>query len=141
MDLKLVAHSLDDLPFISKQVIAHAKDSPIWLFHGQMGAGKTSLIKQLCKELTVIENVSSPTFSLVNEYRMADSTPVYHFDFYRLDEEQEALDIGLYDYLDSGHYCFIEWPERISSLLDTQVTNVNIYIDLDSQARTIEVIK
>ena len=137
--MKFIANSLADLPIVSKQLVDLVKPSPICLFYGEMGSGKTSLIKQICKDLNVVDQVSSPTFSLVNEYRTKDNDSIYHFDFYRLNEINEALEIGLYDYLDSGSYCFIEWPQRISSLLDGHLSKINISIDLDTQARIIEV--
>jgi tRNA threonylcarbamoyladenosine biosynthesis protein TsaE len=88
----------------------------VWLFHGEMGAGKTTLIKAIAKQLGVAHTTASPTFSLVNEYSSPQG-PVYHFDLYRLKNEREAFDFGIEDYLYSGHYCFIEWPDRIPKLL------------------------
>ena len=131
---------LKDLEAVATYILQTA-DTKTLLFFGDMGVGKTTLIKELTKQLGSQDQSSSPTFSLVNEYQNVHGQIVYHFDFYRINHEEEALDIGLDEYLYSDAWCFIEWPERISSLLDTQVTNVNISIDLDSQARTIEVIK
>jgi tRNA threonylcarbamoyladenosine biosynthesis protein TsaE len=85
-------------------------------FYGNMGSGKTTFIKTLCKELGVIDTVTSPTFAIINEYKAKD-TILYHFDFYRIKKISEALDIGIEDYFDSGYYCFIEWPEIIEDLL------------------------
>jgi len=96
------------------------------LFEGEMGAGKTTFIKAICRELGVADYVSSPTFSLVNEYSDRNGKPIYHFDFYRLNEEREALDIGFYDYLDSGYLCFIEWPTKIPNLLTEHYIVVNL---------------
>jgi tRNA threonylcarbamoyladenosine biosynthesis protein TsaE len=87
------------------------------LFEGEMGAGKTTFIKAVCRELGVSETVSSPTFSIVNEYRTGAGQRIYHFDFYRINDEQEALNLGFYDYLDSGNLCLIEWPAKIQNLL------------------------
>jgi len=137
--LKLGTYTLDDLSAISKALIKHADKSRIWRFDAAMGVGKTSLIKQLCKTLGVVEEVSSPTFSLVNEYRTIDDTPIYHFDFYRLKHPDEALAIGLYEYLDSGHYCFVEWAEKIDPLLDGLLTQVTIDIEVETNARLIEI--
>ncbi len=136
--LKIDSYTLDELPKVAKALVTYAGTSRIWRFDGQMGVGKTSLIKQLCKELKVVDEVSSPTFSLVNEYRTEDQVPVYHFDFYRLEKPEEALDIGLYDYLDSGCYCFIEWAEKIDPLLDGLLTRISIGIDSTTHARTME---
>ncbi|WP_423146579.1 tRNA (adenosine(37)-N6)-threonylcarbamoyltransferase complex ATPase subunit type 1 TsaE [Rubrolithibacter danxiaensis] len=99
----------------------------ILLFYGEMGAGKTTFIKAICKELGITDTVSSPTFSIVNEY-VSPSGPVYHFDFYRLKNETEALDLGYEDYIYSGNYCFIEWPEKISSLLPAKACRVELKV-------------
>ena len=101
-------------------------------FYAPMGAGKTTFITALCKVLGVREDaVSSPTFALVNEYRTAQGTPVYHFDFYRIERPEEALDIGLYDYLDSGDLCLMEWPENIEALLPEETLRVGIRVEPD----------
>ncbi len=98
-------------------------------FYAPMGAGKTTFITALCKELGVREDaVSSPTFAIVNEYRAGDGEPVYHFDFYRIEDPAEALDIGLYDYLDSGALCLMEWPENIEDLLPEETLRVTISV-------------
>lgn len=111
-----VIFSLDQLEEVAKQIIANNPKKVI-LFHGEMGVGKTTLIKQLCKTLGVTGATSSPTFSLVNEYEADDNQLVYHFDFYRLNDEVEALDMGVDDYLYSGNWCFIEWAEKIPNLI------------------------
>lgn len=101
-------------------------------FFAPMGAGKTTFTTAICKELGVREDaVSSPTFAIVNEYRAADGSPVYHFDFYRITKLAEALDIGLYDYLDSGALCLIEWPENIEDLLPEETLRVSIAVQPD----------
>ncbi|WP_019949373.1 tRNA (adenosine(37)-N6)-threonylcarbamoyltransferase complex ATPase subunit type 1 TsaE [Hymenobacter aerophilus] len=109
--------SLAELPAAAAQVRAALQDYTIICFEGEMGAGKTTFIKALCRELGVAEEVSSPTFALVNEYRTAANAPVYHFDFYRLDEPAEAEQIGASEYFDSGYLCLIEWPGRVQPLL------------------------
>ncbi|SIR16973.1 tRNA (adenosine(37)-N6)-threonylcarbamoyltransferase complex ATPase subunit type 1 TsaE [Maribacter ulvicola] len=118
----------DILADIAKQIIEHTSSKTL-AFYAPMGAGKTTLIKTLIKELGSRDNVSSPTFGLVNEYAL-DSGKVlgYHFDFYRLDDEEEAMDIGLDDYLDSGKWVFMEWPEKIPNLLPSEVQNITIQI-------------
>ena len=101
-------------------------------FYAPMGAGKTTFTTAICKALGVREDaVSSPTFAIVNEYRAASEEPVYHFDFYRITKEAEALDIGLYEYLDSGSLCLMEWPENIESLLPEETLNVSISVGPD----------
>ncbi len=96
-------------------LLKSAQNLRIWLFYGDLGAGKTTLIKAICKQLGVSETVlSSPTFSIINEYRGKDSL-VYHFDFYRMRNETEILDLGLEEYFESNAYCFVEWPERLGA--------------------------
>ncbi|TYZ08040.1 tRNA (adenosine(37)-N6)-threonylcarbamoyltransferase complex ATPase subunit type 1 TsaE [Hymenobacter lutimineralis] len=107
------------LPAAAEQVRAFLAGHSIVCFEGEMGAGKTTFIKALCASLGVREEVSSPTFSLVNEYRDAQDRPIYHFDFYRLNSPEEALEIGTLEYFDSGYLCLIEWPSRIEPLLPT----------------------
>ncbi len=129
--------SQSEIPTVVKELI-RASSSNIWLFHAEMGAGKTTLIKEICKELGVLENISSPTYSIVNEYRTQDGQVVYHFDFYRLQEEEEALDIGTEEYIDSGALCLIEWPDKITSLLPDDC--MNIYIEVkENNAREISI--
>jgi tRNA threonylcarbamoyladenosine biosynthesis protein TsaE len=108
--------SLDEIENVARRVVAE-KPNKVILFHGEMGAGKTTFIKQLAKELGVTEATSSPTFSLVNEYQTTTNQIVYHFDFYRLKDETEALDMGVDEYLYSGNWCFIEWAEQIPNLV------------------------
>ncbi|RYU79061.1 tRNA (adenosine(37)-N6)-threonylcarbamoyltransferase complex ATPase subunit type 1 TsaE [Hymenobacter persicinus] len=109
--------SLDDLPRVAAQVQAALPGHSIVLLEGEMGAGKTTFIKALCRQLGVQDDVSSPTFALVNEYRDGRNQPIYHFDFYRLDDPQEAVNIGAQEYFDSGYLCLIEWPSRVEALL------------------------
>src|SRR6478735_9033417 len=121
--------SLERLPEAAAAFHTFLMQNPtvsVVIFEGEMGAGKTTFIKAICRELGVTEAVSSPTFSLVNEYEGRDGKRIYHFDFYRLNEEREALDIGIYDYLDSGNLCLIEWPSRIENLLPENLLEVNI---------------
>jgi tRNA threonylcarbamoyladenosine biosynthesis protein TsaE len=120
----LNALSLSDLPAIAQQIISYAGNARIFLFYGDMGAGKTTLIKALCGELGSADVITSPTFSIVNEY--AGTNKIYHFDFYRLKNQSEALDIGCEEYFYSGHYCFIEWPEKIPDLLPDNYVLINV---------------
>ena len=120
----LNASSLNELPAIAQQIISHAADARIFLFYGDMGAGKTTLIKALCGELGSTDVITSPTFSIVNEY--AGPNKIYHFDFYRLKNQNEALDIGCEEYFYSGSYCFIEWPDKIPDLLPDNYVRINI---------------
>jgi tRNA threonylcarbamoyladenosine biosynthesis protein TsaE len=120
-----IVFTLDELELISQKVIDQ-HPSKVILFHGEMGVGKTTLIKQLCKTLGVTSTTSSPTFSLVNEYETIDNQVVYHFDFYRLKNEMEALDMGADDYFYSGYWCFIEWAEKIPSLIPDEHAVITI---------------
>ena len=121
----LTATSLTQLPSVASQIITFADHSRIFLFYGEMGAGKTTLIKSLCESLGVAEPVTSPTFSIVNEY-IGASRKVYHFDFYRLKTQTEALDMGYEEYFYSDAWCFIEWPEKIPGLLPEHYVKINI---------------
>ncbi len=134
--MKLELSSLDELPAIAKQIINVIADEKIILFVGEMGAGKTTLIKAICQQLGVVSPLSSPTFSLINEYETEAGEIIYHFDFYRLESEEEALDYGLEEYFDSGNICFLEWPERIPSLLPE--TFFEVKITLEGNKRLIE---
>lgn len=117
---------LDDLDKVATELITLCTPYTIWLFDGQMGAGKTTLIREICKQLGVIDNVQSPTFSIVNEYITIDNNLIYHFDCYRLRNEIEAFDIGIEEYLDSGNLCLIEWYQKIASFLPSTYAQINI---------------
>jgi len=123
----LTATVLSDLPTIAQQLLSFAGNNRIFLFHGDMGAGKTTLIKALCVELGVKGPVSSPTFAIVNEYQGAQNR-IYHFDFYRLKTQTEALDMGCEEYFYSGDYCFIEWPENIPDMLPPHYISITISV-------------
>ena len=120
-----IVFTLDELTLVAQKVIDQ-HPSKVILFHGEMGVGKTTLIKQLCKTLGVSSATSSPTFSLVNEYETIDNQVVYHFDFYRLKNETEALDMGADDYFYSGNWCFIEWAEKIPNLIPDEHAVITI---------------
>ncbi len=129
-------YSLNDLASIAEEVIAKAKYKTL-LFRGEMGVGKTTLIKEICNVLEVQDRVSSPTFSLVNEYHTATNDIVYHFDFYRITQEEEALDMGIEEYLYQNDWCLIEWPENIENLLPLEAVQIHITI-LENGQRTIQ---
>ena len=133
-----IVFSLDQIQETAEQIIAQ-KPKKIILFNGEMGVGKTTLIKQLCKSLGVEDATSSPTFSLVNEYYTSDNKIVYHFDFYRLNKETEALDMGVDDYLYSGNWCFIEWSEKIINLIPEEHSVVTIELLADGK-RNLELV-
>ncbi len=119
-------NSLSDLVPVSNQLLALAGDVPVWCVYGEMGSGKTTLIKAICDQLGVIDNMSSPTFSIVNEYDTKANVAIYHFDFYRIESQQEAIEIGVYDYFYSKNYCFLEWPEKVAGLIPEHHIEINI---------------
>jgi tRNA threonylcarbamoyladenosine biosynthesis protein TsaE len=119
-------YSLSEITQIAQKTIA-AAETKVLLFDGEMGAGKTTLIKEIVKILGSIDNVSSPTFSLVNEYE-TQTGPIFHFDFYRIDDEEEAMDIGFEEYLDSNNWKLIEWPEKVENLLPREFTKIQIKV-------------
>lgn len=130
--------NLSGLPKTAKQILSFAQDKKIFCFYGELGAGKTTLIKELCKQLGVTDKGSSPTFSLINEYQNKDEKKIFHFDLYRLKNESEIYDIGYEDYLFSGNYCFIEWPEKIERLLPPDCVKVKIDVKEGERIITVE---
>lgn len=130
--------SLNEIDSVAKQILEQNPEKVI-LFEAEMGTGKTTLIKALCKVLKVEDTISSPTFSLINEYETTNGEPVYHFDFYRLKSETEALDFGVEDYLYSGNYCFLEWSEKIPSLIPDKHTVIELKV-LDNGNRKLQII-
>lgn len=133
---EIIIQDLEGLDKAAGEFLGKIGDSRIIAFFAPMGAGKTTFTTAICRRLGVGDTVCSPTFTIVNEYLTASGEPVYHFDFYRVDNIAEALDIGFYDYIDSGHLCLIEWPENIASLLPEETLRVNIKVN-DDQSRTI----
>ena len=129
-------YSLVDLPEIAAAIISTVKHKTL-LFYGEMGVGKTTLIKEICKALAIEGVASSPTFSLVNEYLTIKGELVYHFDFYRITEEEEAYDIGFEDYLENNHWCLIEWPQNVENLLPLESVEIHLSI-LENGQRNIQ---
>jgi tRNA threonylcarbamoyladenosine biosynthesis protein TsaE len=135
-DLMKRNFDLNELESISKEIVEAAQGLNIWLLEGEMGAGKTTLVKAIAKELGIKETVASPTFSIINEYKTNSDQPVYHFDFYRMKNETEAYDIGANEYFESGNLCLVEWPEKIPSLIPNHYFKIKLEIN-DPQSRTI----
>ena len=131
-----VDYTLQELPQIAGMILANASSKTL-LFYGAMGVGKTTLIKELAKELGIQESISSPTFSIVNEY-LLDSDKLYHFDFYRINSDEEIYDIGIEDYFDSSHWKMIEWPEKAEKFLPTDNTKIQLTINQNG-SRTINI--
>lgn len=132
-------NDLDSIRTVAKSFISTMDDRTVYAFYGSMGAGKTTFIKALCEELGVEDVINSPTFSIINEYRSAETGElIYHFDFYRINKLSEAEDIGTEDYFYSGALCFIEWPELIEDLLPGDVVEVHIKEE-ESGQRTINI--
>ena len=133
--------TLEDLKGIAKWIIKSADNIKVWIFEGEMGAGKTTFIKAICEALGVERGIQSPTFGLVNEYTTNGKAIIYHFDFYRIIHQSEVMDIGFEEYLDSGNYCFIEWPTKIPDLLPDTYLKVEILNGINTETRTIKVYK
>jgi len=131
-----IAFSQREISEVAKKLLKAGNGLSVWVLHGEMGAGKTTLVKALVAALGVHETTASPTFSIVNEYRDKDDKPVYHFDFYRIKNESEAFDIGTDEYFDSGNLCLVEWPEKIPSLLPLNYFEIQLEI-IDEQTRLI----
>lgn len=127
MQQQLTINSLSELDLAAEEFLRRTKGNRLIAFYAPMGTGKTTFISALCRCLGVsAEEISSPSFSIVNEYRTNGGDTIYHFDFYRLKDEREALDIGLYEYLDSDCMCLMEWPENIEDLLPEETLKVQI---------------
>lgn len=118
-----------ELDEVAKTLLSKFQDTSVWCFFAEMGAGKTTLIKQICRALNVIDPMSSPSFSIINEYQTLDGKSLYHFDLYRLSDIEEAYNIGLEEYLDSGNLCMLEWPEIIKPLLPERYLEICIKLE------------
>lgn len=129
--------STKELNKVAEALIELMKRVNIFAFKGSMGAGKTTFIKAICAALGVENAVNSPTFAIVNEYENPLGEPIFHFDFYRLNKVQEAVDIGFQEYIESGYLCLIEWPEKIDNLLPENCVYVNIHSEDNTSVRTI----
>jgi len=122
----ILTSTLESLPEVSKQILDAFPDSRVFALYGKMGAGKTTLVKEFCHHLMVTDEIQSPTFSIINEYKTSGNKPVYHFDFYRINKVEEVFDIGYEEYIYSGSFCFIEWPELAEDLLPEGTVRLEI---------------
>jgi len=129
--LKIVCKSESELPLAAGKLLETFPGARVFALYGSMGAGKTTFIKAICHELGVTDIVQSPTFSIINEYKTTGGTSIFHFDFYRIKKLEEVFDFGYEDYIYSGNYCFLEWPEMIESLLPDDAIRINISGDDD----------
>jgi len=130
-------NSPEELGPVAARLIEFHKNSRVFAFYGEMGAGKTTFIKNICEQLKVTDTVSSPTFAIINEYLTEDSDSIFHFDLYRIKSQDEMLEIGYEDYFYSGNYCLLEWPEKIVNLLPDETVKVTISVSPDGSMRTI----
>jgi tRNA threonylcarbamoyladenosine biosynthesis protein TsaE len=122
-------YTLDELPEVAQELLSFAQNITIWKFLGNLGAGKTTLIKEICRQLGVIDTVQSPTFAIVNVYQTIEADELFHFDCYRLKKAEEALDFGIEEYLYSDQLCLIEWPQVIEELLPVPQLEIEILAD------------
>lgn len=129
MNIKI--ESLDKIDEAALEFIRAMGDNTVFAFHGDMGAGKTTFIKAVCENLGVSDTINSPTFAIVNEYRSDSGELIYHFDFYRINKIEEVFDFGYEDYFYSGSLCFIEWPEKVDTLLPKDTVNVYVKVQQD----------
>lgn len=138
--MPIVCKSINELDQIAKTLIDNYKEYNVFAFFGQLGAGKTTFIKSICKYLQVTDIVSSPSFSIINEYKTALNESVYHMDFYRIKRLEEVYDLGYEDYFYSNSYCFIEWPEKIEKLLPEKFVYIQIEVDDLNKNRIFKII-
>ena len=131
MSMEIRIKSIEEIAVAAKEFVAAMGERKVFAFYGKMGAGKTTFIKAVCEELGVEDVINSPTFAIVNEYVDGKGEPVYHFDFYRIKNQQEVMDLGYEDYVYSGHVCFMEWPELIENLLPDDAVKVTIEEEID----------
>jgi tRNA threonylcarbamoyladenosine biosynthesis protein TsaE len=117
----------------AKDLLKHSENKKIFAFYGSMGAGKTTIIKAVCESLGAVDIISSPTFTLVNEYKTSDGESLFHIDFYRIKKQEEVYDFGIEEYLTGDSYCFMEWPELIEDILPPETIRVRITVDEHEQ--------
>ncbi|MDQ1332532.1 MAG: tRNA threonylcarbamoyladenosine biosynthesis protein TsaE [Bacteroidota bacterium] len=136
--MKIVISTKRELPKAVRKLLNHTGKNRLLAFYGSMGAGKTTIIKAICESLGAKDAVTSPTFTLVNEYITPDGDSLYHIDFYRIKKRDEVFDLGIEEYLSSGFYCFMEWPELIEDILPPETVKVRITVGPD-EVRILEI--
>ncbi len=131
--MKIIIKDKKYLPEAARELLKHTSGSKIFAFYGSMGSGKTTIIKAICEVLSATDIVSSPTFTLVNEYRTESGVALYHIDFYRIKKLEEVFDFGVEEYLAGDSYCFMEWPELVEDILPPETVNIRITVDSRDQ--------
>lgn len=140
MNIEFQIKGLESIDSIAKEILKIIGNNRVIAFYGNLGAGKTTLIKSMCKQLDVLDIVSSPTFSIINEYITKKGEKIYHFDFYRLKNIQEAIDIGVDEYLDSGNFCFMEWSDKIEEMLPENYIKIEIIPEENPNNRKVQLV-
>jgi tRNA threonylcarbamoyladenosine biosynthesis protein TsaE len=136
--MELIIKDKRHLPAAAKQILKYSENKKIFAFYGSMGTGKTTIIKAVCEYLGAIDIATSPTFTIVNEYRTASGESLFHIDFYRIKKQDEVYDFGIEEYLSGNSYCFMEWPELIEELLPPETVVVRISVD-DREQRILSI--
>ena len=131
--MKIVIRNIRELPEAVKTLLKHTGEKRLLAFYGSMGSGKTTIIKAVCKSLGATDSVTSPTFTLVNEYKTADGNSLYHLDFFRIKKRDEVFDFGIEEYFSSGSFCFMEWPELIEDILPPETVKIKITVGPDEK--------
>jgi len=131
--MEIIIKDKKHLHTAAKQLLKLSGENKIFAFYGSMGAGKTTIIKAICEVLGAVDIISSPTFTLVNEYRTSDGSTLYHIDFYRIKKQEEVFDFGVEEYFSGKSYCFMEWPELIEEILPPETVKVRISVDEQEQ--------
>ena len=132
-----IIYALDEIENAAKKILTHCNEYKIFTFTGDLGAGKTTFIKAMCSELGILETVTSPTYSLIQEYRTTDNLIIYHMDFYRIDSLQEAIEAGVEEIISSGAFCMIEWPDKIRPILPDKIAKLNIVYLKEQQRKMV----
>ena len=136
--MKILIKDKRHLHSAAKQLLKYSAEKKIFAFYGSMGAGKTTIIKAICETLGTLDIISSPTFTLVNEYKTSDGETLFHIDFYRIKKQEEVYDFGIEEYLSGDFYCFMEWPELIEEILPPETVKVKIFVD-DNEQRILSI--
>jgi tRNA threonylcarbamoyladenosine biosynthesis protein TsaE len=136
--MEIVIKNKRQLPATARKLLKHTGENKIFAFYGSMGAGKTTIIKAICKVLGAVDIISSPTFTLVNEYKTSEAKQLYHIDFYRIKKQEEVFDFGVEEYLTGESYCFMEWPELVEEILPAETVRVRITVN-ENEQRTLHI--